>query len=226
MEALMNDEELVKSLLAHDDDVALPSDHERRIREGLGAFLSAAGPVAVSDPPVPRTVTRLALRKWVTTTLVAALAAGGGFVAGRATAPQAPPIAAPSSAPVTVTLPLPSATPLPPSSDVSSAPPSTTAPPAHRPSAPAASDAFDREQSLLERARSALVRHDADTAEKTLDEHARLFPRSHLAEERDYLRLQVLHERGDDTELRERAKSFILKYPESMFRSRVEKLAE
>jgi hypothetical protein len=227
MEAVMNDEDLVQSLLAHADDVALPPDHERRIREGLGALLGAAGSVAVPDPTIPRTAARVALRKWATTALVAALAGGGGFVAGRATAPQAPPIAAPASAPVTVSPALPAALPVVPPGDVpSTTAPTNTAPTKTAPATPAASDTFDREQSLLERARSALVRHDADTADKTLDEHARLFPRSRLAEERDYLRLQVLRERGADTELRERAKAFNLKYPESMFRGRVEKLAE
>lgn len=46
----MKDEhDLAQSLLAHDEDVAVPADHERRIGEGLGAWLAAAPPA----PPAP-----------------------------------------------------------------------------------------------------------------------------------------------------------------------------
>lgn len=232
----MKDEhDLAQSLLAHDEDVAVPADHERRIREGLGAWLAAAPPA----PPAPsapgaRTagkVAESALRKWMTTGLVAVVAAGGGFVAGRATAPRgdAPPASSaaapvvPSSTPTTSASPSASVEPIasaPPAS--SSAPSSAAGSPA---TAPTAGDAFDREQSLLERARSALVRHDADAAEKALNEHDRQFPRSRHAEERDYLRIQVLRDRGDTARMRERAKAFLATYPDSMLRARVEPLA-
>lgn len=251
----MKDEnDLVQSLLAHDEDVAVPAEHERRIREGLGALLGAlpvapaappqapappgAAPAPAAPPASPATaVAGTALRKWVTTGVVAAIAAGGGFAVGRATAPEAP--AAP---PASMSTPVPPVPPVPPSTTATSAEPpappaslsasATAAPPppttttAATPSTTTGGDGFDREQSLLERARSALVRHDASAAEKALDEHDRQFPRSRLAEERDYLRIQVLRERGDDARVRERAKAFLAKYPESMLRPRVEPLAK
>jgi hypothetical protein len=243
---MKDEQDLVQRLLAHDEDVAVPADHERRIRAGLGALLDAP-PLAPAEPPpaqpppaVPApaqpgtSVAGSALRKWATTALVAALAAGGGFAAGRATAPPGatPPPA--SSAPTQGTAPAPPpiaaaaesiATAAPaPASASPSAPPGPAAPPA--PPAATGTDAFDREQSLLERARSALVRHDASAAEAALDEHDRQFPRSRHAEERDYLRIQMLRERGDDARMRERAKAFLAKYPESMLRARVEPLAQ
>lgn len=234
---MKDDQDLVESLLAHDDDVAVPADHERRIREGLGALLGAA-PVArakapAADPPraAPSAsdLGQSALRKWITTSVVAVVAAGGGFAIGRSTAPQAP-------APPSVSEPAPPATTAtvqPPTSSVVEPPaavPSTSIsvsvrPPPSPATTATASDAFDREQSLLERARSALVRHDADAAEKALDEHDRQFPRSRHTEERDYLRIQVLRERGDTARVRERAKAFLAKYPDSMLRARVEPLA-
>lgn len=229
---MKDDQDLASSLLAHDEDVPVPADHERRIREGLAALLGGAPPAppAPSTPSTPSTpsngAAQSALRKWATTAVVAAAAAGGGFVAGRVTAPAQPVVAPPPA----VTASSPSApSSIEPLEPVASTAPSASTPatahPTATPAAPAG-DAFDREQSLLERARSALVRHDADAAEKALDEHDRQFPRSRHAEERDYLRIQVLRERGDAARVRERAKAFLAKYPDSMLRARVEPLAQ
>jgi hypothetical protein len=101
---------------------------------------------------------------------------------------------------------------------------STTAAPTPTASV-APGDPFDREKSLLERARSALVRHDAQAADEALSAAERQFPRSRHEEERDYLRIQVLREQGDGDGARTRAKAFLAKYPESFLRSRVEPLA-
>ncbi len=225
---MKDDQDLASSLLAHDEDVAVPADHERRIREGLAALLGGGAPPAPSNPTTPSNgAAQSALRKWATTAVVAAAAAGGGFVAGRVTSPPAAPpqpvVVAPPPAPAASSPSAPSTEPV--ASTAPSASTSATAPPTAVPAAPGA-DAFDREQSLLERARSALVRHDADAAQKALDEHDRQFPRSRHAEERDYLRIQVLRERGDGARVRERAKAFLAKYPDSMLRARVEPLAE
>jgi hypothetical protein len=236
---MKDEDDLVQSLLAHDEDRAVPAEHERRIREGLGALLGAVpvapapapSPTAPSPPAPGAPLAGAALRKWLTTGLVAVAAAGGGFAVGRATAPvAAPALLAPTSttasAPPFASTAEPVAT-----APIASVPASAsvTAPPAAPPPPPTAApsaDAFDREQSLLERTRSALVRHDADAAEKALDEHDRQFPRSRHAEERDYLHIQVLRERGDAARVRERAKAFLVKYPESMLRARVEPLAQ
>jgi hypothetical protein len=225
---MKDDQDLASSLLAHDEDVAVPADHERRIREGLAALLGGGAPPAPSNPTTPGNgAAQSALRKWATTAVVAAAAAGGGFVAGRVTSPPAAPpqpvVVAPPPAPAASSPSAPSVEPVAPTAPSAST--SATTPPTAVPAAPGA-DGFDREQSLLERARSALVRHDADAAQKALDEHDRQFPRSRHAEERDYLRIQVLRERGDGARVRERAKAFLAKYPDSMLRARVEPLAE
>ncbi|MBX3214138.1 MAG: hypothetical protein KF850_19040 [Labilithrix sp.] len=245
---MKDDQDLVESLLVHDDDVAVPADHDRRIREGLGALLGAvpSAPDAPDAPPpaAPR-ASELAggvARRWLTTGIVAIAAAGGGFAIGRSTAPGAasiaPPVtsasasaAAPPASASAVALPISAAPEAAAPTASASAPLLTPAPSASiagsvLPAPGPAGDAFDREQSLLERARSALVRHDADAAAAALSEHERQFPRTRHAEERDYLRIQVLRERGDAEGARERAEAFLAKYPDSMLRARVEPLAE
>lgn len=234
---MKDEDDLVKSLLAHDEELEVPAEHERRIRAGLGALLGAVPVAPAPSPAAPPAAAPSAgmpgagtvLQKWLTMGVIAAVAAGGGFLAGRATAPAgvSPSVVTTSTSTSTSTSAPPSpplvatAEPVAPAPSASAPAPATAAPTP----AVASGDAFDREQSLLERARSALVRHDANAAEKTLDEHDRQFPRSRHAEERDYLRIQVLRERGDDARVRERAKAFLVKYPESMLRARVEPLA-
>lgn len=225
----MKDEtDLVQKLLQHDEDVPVPPEHEKQIRAGLAHLLGGPPPPAGgggagggggSPPPASP------LGKWLATTaIVAGAAAGGGFLAGRATAPVAV-TAAPSSTPVAPAQPTPSPTPC--AQDTTPPPkPSASAPTKATATGPNAQDAFDKEQSLLERARSALVRHDAASAEQALDECEKQFPKSRHAEERDYLRIQVTREKGDLDNTRALAKSFLTKYPQSMLKARVEQLAQ
>lgn len=84
---------------------------------------------------------------------------------------------------------------------------------------------FDREQSLLERARSALLRHDTAAAEAALATLRKEFPRPKHGEEREYLEMLVLRERGDTAQARQRADAFLKKYPSSLLRGRVERIA-
>ena len=85
---------------------------------------------------------------------------------------------------------------------------------------------FDREQSLLERARNALSRRDAVAAQDALDAATREFPRSRHAEERAYLQILTYRERGDVAGARDAAQRFITAYPDSLLRARVEPLAK
>ncbi|HSO39381.1 MAG TPA: outer membrane protein assembly factor BamD [Labilithrix sp.] len=247
-------DDLVETLLRHDVDERLPPEHERRIREGLGALLAPplqadppkadppkveppkVDPPSPSPPPLADVATPSALGKLLTTGLLVLGGAGAGFVAGRATAPASVPAVAVTAAPSGPTLAAPATASAPLATDPPASAPSTAPAAAGAPSASAApqaavrasssTDAFDREQSLLERARSALVRHDAAAAEQALDECERQFPRARHAEERDYLRIQTLRERGDTARVRERAQAFLAKYPTSLLRARVEPLAE
>jgi hypothetical protein len=230
---MKDDTDIVQKLLQHDEDVPVPPDHERRIREGLAHLLG--GPPPPAPPPQGGggggggggAPPASPLGKWLATTaIVAGAAAGGGFLAGRSTAPVTI-VSAPSAAPSTAPPPAPSPTPC---AQDTTAPPKPSAAPSAKPSAsatgPSAQDAFDKEQSLLERARSALVRHDVAAAEQALDECEKQFARSRHAEERDYLRIQVAREKGDVDKTRALAKTFLTKYPQSLLKTRVEQLAQ
>lgn len=234
---MKDDTDLVQKLLAHDEDVPVPPDDERQIRAGLAHLLggppsppgggSGGGGGGAGSPPPAASP----LGKWLATTaIVAGAAAGGGFLAGRATTPVAinAPASSPSSPPFAAPPPAPSPTPC--AQDTSALPKPATSTSA-KPTSSAttgtnAQDAFDKEQSLLERARSALVRHDAVAAEQALEECEKQFPKSRHAEERDYLRIQVTREKGDIDKTRALAKTFLTKYPQSLLRSRVEQLAQ
>ena len=228
---MKDDTDLVQKLLQHDEDVPVPPDHEARIRAGLGHLLGGppTPPSGDGSPPPPASPPPAAspLGKWLATTaIVAGAAAGGGFLAGRSTAPVTI-VPAPTSSPVPAPSPTPSPTPCaqdtaPPPKPSASTPPK----PSSSTSNTSAQDAFDKEQSLLERARSALVRHDVAAAEQALDECEKQFPRSRHAEERDYLRIQVTREKGDVEKTRALAKSFLTKYPQSLLKTRVEQLAQ
>jgi hypothetical protein len=236
MERVMKDDtDLVQKLLAHDEDVPVPPDHEQRIRAGLGHLLG--GPTAPPSAPPGGSGGGAGgggspLGKWLATTAIVAGAAGGGFLAGRATAPIAIAPAPASSTPVVAAPPTPSPTPCaqdtnpPPPKPSASSSSSSSASAKPTGAAPSAQDAFDKEQSLLERARSALVRHDAALAEQALDECEKQFPKSRHAEERDYLRIQVTREKGDIDKTRALAKTFLTKYPQSLLKARVEQLAQ
>jgi hypothetical protein len=230
---MKDDTDLVQKLLQHDEDVPVPPEHEKQIRAGLAHLLG--GPPAPPSPPAgggggggapPPAASPLGM--WLATTaIVAGAAAGGGFLAGRATAPVVV-TAPPSPLPAVSAPPVPSPTPC---AQETAAPPKPSTSAAPKPSSAGATgtsaqDAFDREQSLLERARSALVRHDATSAEQALDECEKQFPKSRHAEERDYLRIQVTREKGDVEKTRTLAKAFLTKYPQSLLKSRVEQLAQ
>lgn len=229
----------VLDLLAHEEDEAIPADHERRIRAGLGALLApppssppgggeGTGGGAAPGSSVAASAAKGALGKWIALGVVALGAGGIGVAIGRATAPVPPPVIVHAPAPPPVTQPPPVAPAAGPSSvvvDDNQGKTPTTTKEAPSQKTAASSDAFDREQSLLERARSALVRHDAAAAEQALDECDRQFPRSRHAEERDYLRIQTLREKGDTERARQKARAFLERYPDSLLRSRVEAIA-
>jgi hypothetical protein len=184
---MKDDTDIVQKLLQHDEDVPVPPDHEQRIRAGLGHLLGGPPPPPAPPPqggggggaPPPASP----FGKWLATTvIVAGAAAGGGFLAGRSTAPvTVAPV--PSAPPIATAPPMPSPTPC---AQDTAPPPKPSATPSAKPTSsaagPSAQDAFDKEQSLLERARSALVRHDVAAAEQALDECEKQFPKSRHTE--------------------------------------------
>lgn len=105
------------------------------------------------------------------------------------------------------------------------------APPAPKPAAPIAAPkpsapkevapatrdlALAEERSLIEQARSALVRGEPRLATEALARHATLFPKGRLAEERESLYVQALVKVGDFANARRRAKDFATTFPNSL----------
>ncbi|MEN0067298.1 MAG: hypothetical protein AAGA48_34525 [Myxococcota bacterium] len=98
-------------------------------------------------------------------------------------------------------------------------PPPLPAPPPVRPSpepvAPAPAGRT-RERALIERARVSLNRNDPQEALVTLMGHAREFPAGKLVEERERLMIQAFDAAGRSDEARERAASFVRRFPNSV----------
>lgn len=88
--------------------------------------------------------------------------------------------------------------------------------------APASSKAkashLDRERELLDVARGALGRGNAEGALEALAEHTEQFPGAQLGEERHALMVQALAAAGRTTEARTVAEQFRARYPTSMLR--------
>ncbi len=77
------------------------------------------------------------------------------------------------------------------------------------------------QRTLLERARSAVARHDAEAALEALEAHAQIAPQSPMREEREALRVQALAKAGRLGEARQAAIRFEAEFPESLFGARV-----
>ncbi len=201
-----------------------PAARRARVLERLEATAAALGAPAVPASPIARFV-----RTKAAIALGAALAGatfGGvaGYRLGQRAAPRAAAptalvtaaaVAAPPSPPVTAapapTLP-PEQPPAPSSAARAVAPP-RSAPPA-RDSARGEDD-LAMELSLVQMARTALARGNYQAAIDAAEQHARAFPKGHLAEEREGLVIQALVGAGREGEARARAEKFRAKYPQS-----------
>jgi hypothetical protein len=91
-----------------------------------------------------------------------------------------------------------------------------------RPRPTAGGDALAREQLLLQRARSALVRRDGAAALEGLRLHARQFPVGALIEEREALRVEALMRLQRTAEARARAADFHRRWPDSLLADMVD----
>jgi hypothetical protein len=103
---------------------------------------------------------------------------------------------------------------------VSSAPPKLERPLSPAPSASvmSADEDLAKERQIIEKARSALARRDAESALAAVDEHARAFPRGQLTEMREALAVQALVYAGRPADARIRADQFHRRFPSSMYR--------
>ncbi|HVY38142.1 MAG TPA: hypothetical protein VHM31_09405 [Polyangia bacterium] len=86
----------------------------------------------------------------------------------------------------------------------------------------AAGDRFTGELELLQRAQAAYTRREFSGALALLAEHARRFPRGHLAEERDALRVRSLLGAGRTDEAHRAAVVFRVRFPRSVLLPRVD----
>jgi hypothetical protein len=178
------------------------------------------------------------LATWKLAGLLSAVAIGGAGVGAAAHAHFATPkivevqVPAPS---IVATAPPPAATP----SETITPPPTASSPPAVQPrarttatasataTATAAKDpSLARERTLLDMARTALSRGDASGALASLDTHAREFPSSQLAEEREVLAIQALSSAGRKDEARKRASAFKARFVNSPLRSIVDEATQ
>ena len=81
---------------------------------------------------------------------------------------------------------------------------------------------FKGELELLQRAQAAYTRHEFSSALTLLDDHSRRFPRGHLAEERDALRVRCLLGAGRGGEAHRAAVAFGIRFPRSVLLPRVD----
>jgi hypothetical protein len=79
-----------------------------------------------------------------------------------------------------------------------------------------------RERELVDTARSAMLRDNADGAIAALQAHATEFPQGRLSEERESLWVQALAQRGDLDEARRRAVAFHRQFPRSLLGATVD----
>ena len=83
-------------------------------------------------------------------------------------------------------------------------------------------DRFTAGLELLQRAHAAYTRHDFSGALMLVTEHARRFPKGHLSEEREALRVRSLVALGRKDEAHRAAATFAARFPRSILLPRVE----
>ncbi|WP_394845463.1 hypothetical protein LZC95_51585 [Pendulispora brunnea] len=220
----------VRDLLARAEVPEPPAGLEDRIWSQVSTgFGGPDGGGGAPHSPAPSAL-HAALGKWGVVSTLAALAVGGAggavvrgamdarptpvAVASAVVAPEAPVAVVTASAPVS-------------QNDAGAAPVVPAKPPAS-PSAKAARRDVDlaEEQSLLETARSAILRREPRLALAPLREHAQRFPRGHLSEERDGLWVQALANAGEGAAARTKAAEFRRKYPQSLLLPAVDAAVE
>jgi hypothetical protein len=146
--------------------------------------------------------------------LAGALGLGGGVWLGRTQwAPPPQIIEREKVVEVRVPVPVPAEAPAPPPMPVPAPP--QVAPPKSKAAEPKAGvdELLARERELIDTARSALLRSNADGALTALQQHAAQFPAGRLVEERESLWVQVLVARGELDPARARARDFHAKFP-------------
>lgn len=133
-----------------------------------------------------------------------------------------------TSATVTIVAKAPETTPAPsdprsePSMRVEDLPPAPAA--NEKRNAPAKADSFNEELALMESARTALSKNDAEVCIRALDRYDRRFPHGMFTEEAPVMRLEVLVAKGDRDRARALGESILAKNPDGPHASRIRSL--
>jgi hypothetical protein len=205
----------LRTLLSNAKVLDAPAEAKARIRMRLVASLPPdPGSGGESAPQAPAAPT-LGLPRAPLWTLAATLAIGavGGFAVGARLVPQErivfvdrPAVSAPAATASATAL-VSGVRP----EDLPKAPPTATT------SAQGfVAQDLGKERELLDIAKVALGRGEAQSALTRIDEHARLYPRGALAEEREALAVQALVTTGRSAEAKARATRFGTTYPKSV----------
>jgi ElaB/YqjD/DUF883 family membrane-anchored ribosome-binding protein len=203
-----------------DAPAALPDGAHDRILRAVEARIALTAPSTSSQAPVqpaPRAAMPfVASHPWGS--LAAALAVGVVLVASMPRAPEVRVVPGPAtvSAPSAVTAPVtPSSwTPVPvpvPAASPAPAPSHASAPPA------TGGQELAAESAILDIARAAIARGEADHALTAVERHRASFPHGVLSEERDALTVKALVLAGMGAEARAQAAKFRAAYPDSLF---------
>jgi hypothetical protein len=203
-----------------------PAPHNRRrIAAALGVgSVFAAGTVATGASASGKTWLGFATAG--TARLTAGIAAGALAVYGGVHAlgpapvePNAKPAATaspPAPRPVVEAAPAPL--------EPAPVPVETAEPPPRRPTASPVLDTLSEELALLDRARRALAQRDYAGTLAALDDHARRFPKRHLASEATVLRIETLVKSGDVAQATRLGKAFLARQPNGPYAKRVSSL--
>lgn len=190
-----------------------------------------------APPPRVAPTSGVAVSGAIVGAVAVAILGGALYVGPRAsplTAPSAVASAAPSEVPASLpssdaspsALPIDSATVTPSAASVdvqSTAPATAPAPPGSASAAPSASAPARSEVELLKAAQASAASSPAQ-ALALCDEHARLYPRGDLSQEREFIRIQALMAAGRVGEARSLADAFIARNPGSAHATRLEEI--
>jgi hypothetical protein len=203
----------LKALLQQGADVGPPPGTAARVLSQLQAATAAPANAPSPSTPMPSAAGTVGWgAKWLAAGLITG--AAGGLIVGRTVFERVEVRVVERPAPVVAPEPLPGSLQPPPEAK---APPPTLDRKETR-KTPAPTDAsLAQERSLLETARSALVRGDASKALESLNEHQRRFEEGRLVEERESLAIQALLRLGQTAAARTRATTFHQRWPDSLF---------
>jgi hypothetical protein len=207
----------------------VPADLRARALANGRAIVAAGGTITaphLMELPAPRPLPVARSRRLFRVALAASVAVALGAIGAVAAlynrsahTPSTPSPASSRPDPVVDDRPVPAPSGEPPAVAAARAAPSK---PNHSARASAGDDGMTVELALLQRAHAAYTRHDFSGALTLVAEHARRFPKGHLAEQREALRVRSLVGSGRTEEAHRAAAAFAVRFPRSVLLPRLE----